>query len=778
MLTNAPLFVHSMIRLGSISRLTPLLIAVYLVSGAIILRLFYLQVIAYGYYEHIAELEQSGYTTLPARRGEILVKDYHTGEDYTLATNTTLSMIFADPTLISDPEKVAETLAPLLFDLEEAKELDEIRYENELEEINAMTNEELKQEALSKLKYKTDEELAADYQTELAKTIGDRTRDTILIAEDLDEEKQKEVLAANIEGTEISKSGNLYAYPAKIGDKKTAAKELSDIFGTNAEDLETTLIGKNRYVELRHKLSPEISAQIEAILKKDRSDAKAASTKENPVNPTFLGISMEDEYFRFYPEQEMAAQILGFVSGNGIGNYGVEGTFNDILKGKDGIFTSQVDAYGNQITVGKSVIEDAQDGADITLTIDRAIQSEVEALLKEGVENSRPDSAQAIVINPETGAILALAQYPTFNPNSYGDVFKKTRIEIPEDKKSNIYVSGTEEEPIYWYYIQKDPDVRIEVFPDVEDPTKYYAYENQFGPEVYKNKFIQEVYEPGSVFKPLVMSAAINAGEVTPNTTFNDNGPIPVDFNQITGVYDDEIHTFNNAYHGLETMTQVLEHSCNTGMTFISKKLGPSLFYSYLKAFGFTERTYLGLNDEVLGKLAFYDSWTESEMATKAFGQGISITPIQLAQAYTALLNDGTMMKPYLVESITYPDGHTEEFDPSPVRQVISAETSQQIIAMMTDVVESYASISIPDHYFAGKSGTAQTYKNGVALSGVGTTIATFVGAGPIENPEFLVIVKMDHPRSVEWAESTSGQVLKKIMAYLFDYYSIPPDKE
>ncbi len=775
-----------MYRLTSFSRITPLLIAIYLVTGTIIFRLFYLQVIAYSYYEHIAELEQYGYTTLPARRGEILVEDYHTGEGYTLATNTTLSMIYADPTLISDPEVVAATLAPLLYDHDEQKELDDLAYEDAYDEAMKIENVDLRNEAISKLHHKTDDELFSEYQKEMEDSLADRTRDTILIAEALDTDTQQKVRDAHIEGTELTKNGNFYAYPAKITDKSTTAEEIAALFGTDADALETTLLGKNRYVELKHKLSPEISSQIEALLKKDREDTKAANaaikgTDEKPKDPVFLGIGMKDEYFRYYPEQTMAAQILGFVSSAGDGSYGVEGTFNEILKGKDGIFTSQVDAYGNQITVGKSVIEDAKDGADITLTIDRAIQSEVETLLLGdgtfGYSYARPDSAQAIVINPKTGAILALAQYPTFNPNSYGDVYEKTKIDIPEDKKGNIVTTGTPEEPIYWYYVQKDPDVKIQIFQDPEDNTQWYSYENLVGPEVYKNKLLQEVYEPGSVFKPLVMASAINAGEVTPNTTFNDSGPIGVDFNEITGEYDYYINTFNNQYHGLETMTQVLEHSCNTGMTFISKKLGPALFYSYLKAFGLTERTNMGLNDEALGKLAYYESWTESEMVTKAFGQGISINPLQLAQAYTAIFNNGTMMKPYIIKSVEFDDGQMEEFEPTAVRQVISADTAQKITAMMADVVESYQSMSIPDHYFSGKSGTAQTYKNGIALSGAGTTEATFVGAGPIEDPQFLVIVKMDRPRSSEWAEGTSGQVLIRIMSYLYDYYSIPPDK-
>jgi len=757
-----------MISNARFSRFTPIFLALYLVAGIIILRLFYLQIIQHDYYKSIAELEQYGYTTLPARRGEILVEDYHSGETYTLATNTTLSMIYADPTLITNPALIASTLAPLLFDLEQEKELDQIRYENAYEEIMKMEQEELRDEAISKLAYKTDEELFTAYLATLENELATRTRDTILIAEKLDTQMQEKVRSAKIEGTELTATGDLYAYPAKITDKENVAGQIADIFNTDSEQIQTTLLGKNRYVELKHKLDPKISEQIETILAEDRK------IKE----PQFIGVVLKDEYFRYYPEQELGAQTLGYVNSAGQGLYGIEGTFDDILKGMDGIFTSQVDAYGNQITVGKSVIEEAVDGADITLTIDRAIQSEVETLLAQGVRESNPDSGQAIVINPKTGAILAMAQYPTFNPNSYSDIFDTEEIEIPDDKKDHIVIAGTEDEPIYWYYIQMSPDVRIQIFPDEEEKDKWYAYKNKFGPEVYKNKTTQETYEPGSVFKPIVVASAIDAGEITPNSTFMDSGPLEVDYNTITGEYDNQIDTFDGNHHGLETMTQVLEHSCNIGMAYVAKTLGAELFYSYIEDFGLTERTDIGFNDEVMGKVAYYKTWGESEMLTKAFGQGISMTPIQLVQAYTALANDGVLMKPYIVKKIEYQDGRVEEFEPQIIRQVISKDTSEKIIAMMTEVVESYASISIEGHYFAGKSGTAQTYKWGKALSGVGTTIASFMGIGPIEDPEFLVIVKMDHPRKSEWAEATSGQTLRQIMAFLFDYYSIPPDKK
>ncbi len=766
-----------------LSRLSVLFLAVYLVTGLIIIRLFYLQVIAHGYYEGIVQSKQYGYTTLPARRGEILVEDYHTGEPYSLATNTTLAMVYADPTMIvdkSDPSLVAETFAPLLFDLETEKELDQKRYDEEYSAVMKMESEVLRNEALSKLKLKTDEELFADYKENLENTLSDEKRDIILLLEGQDLSTQEEVKGLDLTGIEVTTDGDIYAYPAKISNKSSTAKELGAVLDWDTEDLETVLEGNNRYVVLRRKLDPAISEQIEAILKQDIIDAKVEAKKtDTQANPKYLGIRLVDEYYRLYPEEDLAAQVLGYVSGDG-GQYGVEGTFDEILRGQDGIFTSKIDANGNQITVGDSIIEDAVDGADITLTIDRAIQTKVEEFLKAGVEEYRPDSGQVIVINPQTGAILAMAQYPSFNPNTFGDVFDKVEIEIPEDKKQYIVpMTGTEENPRYWYYVTVDPDTKIEIFKDPEIPDKWYSYKNTWGPEVYKNKTIQEVYEPGSVFKPLVAAAAINAGEITASTTFMDSGPIGVDFNQYTQEYDYYIETFNKQYHGIESMTQVLEHSCNTGMTFISKKLGASLFYSYIKAYGLLQKTDVGLDDEVKGDVEHYDGWTESEMVTKSFGQGISMTPLQLIQAYTSLANKGTMMRPYLVKKIEYSDGSIEEFEPEVVAQVLKPETAEMVTAMLTSVVGQYTSkIALDDHYIAGKSGTAQTYKGGKALSGPGTTETTFMGYGPIDDAQFLVLVKMDKPRTTEWAEGTSGQVLHKIMEFLFDYYSIPPDKE
>ncbi len=744
-----------------ISRISVLVLAVFGVTALIILRLFYLQIIAHSYYRDIAQREQQGFTTLPSRRGEILIEDYHSGESYKLATNTTLNMIYADPTLIDDPTSVSETLAPLLFDIEVEEELDETRVENETKALAEISDPLLKGEAASKIRYKTEDELKQSFKENLTAALSAKTRDVILVTESMDSQTSEEIKAMNLEGIEVSENGNLFAYPSKISPKSDTAAKLAGVFGTNEEDLKSILLGKNRFAVLKRKLEPAISDQIEKILKDDRLLEK----------PKFLGIRMKEEYFRFYPEQSLTAQILGYVNSAGDGQYGVEGTYNDILRGKDGKFTSQIDANGNQITVGDSVIEDAVDGANVTLTIDRAVQLEVEKILAKGTETYQADSGQAIIMDAKTGAIIAMAQYPSFNPNTYGDVFEKYKIDLSEEQKRDMYVVGEGDDVKYWLYIQKDPPVRIELFRDEDDPEIYYAYSNKVGPEVYKNKMVSEVFEPGSIFKPLAMAAAINAGEVEPNSTFYEGGPLKVD--------EFEIHTYDNVYRGTQTMTQVLEHSSNVGMAFIAQKLGRSLFYSYLKAFGFTERADFGIQDEALGTLAPPDTWADSELVTKAFGQGISVTPIQMIQAFSAITNGGVMMQPYIIKKIEYSNGAEEDFEPTIVRQVITEETAQKLVAMMVSTaVNGYGFLALDNHYFAGKSGTAQTYKYGKALSGRGTTIGSFVGFGPIDDPKFLVLIKLDHARANEFGANTSGHIFHDIAAYLYDYYNVPPDKK
>jgi len=225
-------------------------------------------------------------------------------------------------------------------------------------------------------------------------------------------------------------------------------------------------------------------------------------------------------------------------------------------------------------------------------------------------------------------------------------------------------------------------------------------------------------------------------------------------------------------------MTEVLINSCNIGMSYVAQLLGRSLLYSYIQSFGFGERTDIQLDGEESGYIEYYEDWADSELVTHAFGQGISVTPLQMVTAVSALANEGVLMQPYVVDSVEYADGSVTEYEPEIIRQAVTKETADLMTAMLTAVVEQgYSTLAFDDHYVAGKSGTAQTYKWGKALTGRGTTIGSFVGYGPIDDPQFVILVKFDYPRADEWGANTAGPVFHDIADFLYSYYNVPPDK-
>ena len=729
-------------------------------TAVIIIRLFQLQIIQHNYYETVATRTQLGYTEIPAQRGEIIIKDLHSDEEFLLATNITLNLLYADPTLIKDPTYIAENLAPLIFNLEEERASDNERIKEASKTMPAdITNEE-KEKLLKPL---TDDELKSQFGKNLMTKISQKQRQEILLATELSQDKINTINQSNIAGIKVV-DDKVYTYPPQIIGVADTAKTLAPIIEIAPTKLEKILKGENRYVPLKAKLSPDTSEEITKMI----SEEKAKWT----------GIGMHEEYFRYYPEKTLASSIVGYVNGTNIGQYGIESTFNKELQGVTGKFQTKKDSVGRQITVGDSFLQPAVDGDDIVLTIDRSIQLKVEEILASAIKEFSADNGQVIVMNPQTGAILAMANYPTFDHNNYGDVFKKVEITFNDEELKNLYPTKTE--GLYYYYTNPLTLSRYLVFEKKDENGKpiYTRYENFVGPEVYQNKVVSWPYEPGSCFKTIAMAAAIDDGDVTPNTTYNDSGPIGVDMNVYTGKYDFEIKN-SSGYYGLVNMTTILAKSLNTGMTFVAKKMGEALFYSYLKKFGFLDRTDIEFDSEALGKIEYFDDWTESELATHAFGQGLTVTMIQLANAYSSIANGGVLMQPHIISEIRHDDGTVSITDPQEIRRVISEDTSAKITKMLVNAVEAGVAkeARVDSHFVAAKTGTAQTYKNNRALTGLGTTIVSIAGFAPIEDPKFVIAIKFDYPRSSMWCSDTAAPVFKRIAEYLFDYYNIPPDR-
>lgn len=442
----------------------------------------------------------------------------------------------------------------------------------------------------------------------------------------------------------------------------------------------------------------------------------AQSQLDEIVAQKFPGISYILEDDRAYPESGFGGQVLGFLGrkedGATTGMYGLEGYFNDFLSGVKGSLYSETDASGRWVGVGNRTFSPAVDGGDMLLTIDRTVQYMACKMLREGVTNFQADSGSLVIVEPATGRVLAMCGAPDFDPNDYGNV---------------------------------------------DDAS------------VYNNDAIFTPYEPGSIFKPLTMAAAIDAGAVTPHTTYEDTGSVVVD--------DYTIKNSDLKSHGLVTMTEVLDESLNTGMVWVMRTMGRDVLEDYVKRFGFGTLTGITLSTEATGTIDALDKSAEVYAATASFGQGITVTPLQVVMAYAAIANGGALMQPYVVEEMRYPDGTVERTRAKKIRQVLTEKTATTVSAMMVSVVENGHGkrAGVPGYYIAGKTGTAQIAGNGGYVEGKSN--GSFAGFGPVGDPRFAMIVKLEDPKTVEWAESSAAPIFGQIADFLVDYYDIPPER-
>jgi len=417
---------------------------------------------------------------------------------------------------------------------------------------------------------------------------------------------------------------------------------------------------------------------------------------------------------RDYPEASLAAHILGFVGknyqGEDIGYFGVEGYYNKDLSGLPGLIRSEKDLLGRPILIGKQEMIKPENGRDLFLTIDKNIQGMVKDKLKKGIERYQAESGCVIVVDPFSMAIIALVCFPDY------------------------------------------------------DPKNYFLFSESY----FRNPSISDLYEPGSVFKPLIMAAAINEKKIKPDDFYNETGPIKI------GEF--LIRTWDSKYEGKISMSRILQKSSNVGMVYVGKKLGSDKLYDYLKKYGFGELTGIDLQGEVAGYLKPKNQWYPIDFATVTFGQGIAVTPIQMIRSFAAIINGGYLLRPYVVFKIVSSEGREKIIKPKKEKQVISKLTSEIIKKMLVEVVENgEVKWARPKGYsLGGKTGTAQ-----IPIKGhydPNKTIASFIGFGPSKKPRFLTLVILKQPKTSPWGSETAAPLFFEIAKELLIYYNISPD--
>lgn len=424
------------------------------------------------------------------------------------------------------------------------------------------------------------------------------------------------------------------------------------------------------------------------------------------------GLGFEERDSRFYPEASVSAHLLGFVgvdeNGSNKGYFGLEGLYEDELKGSSGETVYEHDAIGRPIPLGKESGEKSIPGRNLVLNIDRTLQFFSEKRLIEGIKKTGAKSGWVVIMNPKNGAILSLSAYPNYNPE------------------------------------------------------QYYSYDS----ELFRNPVISSDFEPGSIFKIITMSSAIDSGAISVNEKCTKcSGP--------RQIYDYSIKTWNEKYYPNSSMTDILIHSDNVGMIYVAEKLGLDKFLNYLKLFGFGENTGIDLQGEMSPVLRERGNWREIDVATSSFGQGIAVTPVQILSAMAAIANGGELYQPQVVKTIIE-DSKEINIKPVMKRRVVSAQTANKITVIMEKVVETNAQKLKPDGFrLAAKSGTAQIPVNG--RYDPDKTIASYIGFGPTQDPRFVMLVTLIEPVTSQWSEATAAPIWFDITKDIIRLWGLQP---
>ncbi len=436
---------------------------------------------------------------------------------------------------------------------------------------------------------------------------------------------------------------------------------------------------------------------------------------------------------RFYPQNEIASNVIGHLHYDGYGIYGLEQYYDDYLAGVDGRVVTAKAADGTEIPYRYKQNYDAQDGNSLVLNLDVNIQYYLEKALKEAVAKNLPtDRACGIIMNPKTGAVLAMATNPSYDPNNPAEI-------TDEDTKKKL--------------------AKLD-----KDSKKYAKIQSDAWALQWKNKAISELYFPGSVFKVITGSSALDTGSINLTQTFSCNTKIQVE--------DRTFHCWSFTSHGSQDFATAMVHSCNPAFIQIGQALGATKFYDYFKAYGFTELTGIDLPSEAESIHVTKDTLGIVELASSSFGQTNKVTPIQMITAYSAVVNGGYLVTPQVVDKIIDPSGNLiKDITPVVKRQVISEKTSASMRKVLENVVntEQGSNAYIKGYRIGGKSGTSQKIDEDISGN---TYVASYCAFYPANDPELIMLVMVDHPTGGNYygslvAAPVCVQVLSDVLPYL-----------
>lgn len=492
--------------------------------------------------------------------------------------------------------------------------------------------------------------------------------------------------------------------------KDSVAQKLSEILEINKEGiLKKMERTDSQYEVLKLRVEEDVADQIRTFINDEG----------------VVGVYMVTDAKRYYPYATLASQIIGFVGTDNYGLYGLEARYNDVLDGETGLVVSTKDPTGSDMLYGYEQYYKAQNGSDIVLTLDATVQYYVEKALSEMVTSTEAQGATGIVMDVETGAVLAMASSPTYDLNDPSAVYESRLASLVKDGQLNL----------------ADAQLRQ-----------------------WRNRAINDTYEPGSTFKVLTLAAALEEGAIDENTTFDCTGSIHV--------LDATIHCSNRAGHGHQTLEQTAGNSCNPAFITYGLRLGTEKFYRYMKDFGLVNGSGIDLEGEALGIFAPQETASELDLACYAFGQNFNTTPVALISAQAACINGGYLHTPYVVERVVDSEGNVlSSHDSTPVRQVVSEETSAIVRQCLEYVVSSGTGRNGQVHGYriGGKTGTADK-------GNTGEVVLSFMCFAPADDPKYIMLLTLDSPTGEgRGGGGTVAPYASRIMGEILPYLGVEP---
>ncbi len=727
----------------------------------IISKVFSYTVLDYEYYKNLADKQQIWKVEIPVTRGNIYTKDWST-----LATSVSLNDLAIDPMGSWDKSKLVVFLVDVIF-MELCANYDESSCKSNLLKF-------LKLLDLEEFEY-NDNYIKTKIAEKLKSKLLETKITSVLLSDNISKIESAEIKALWLKGVYINKT-NLYVNPEELINKLYVAKKLSKIIPIIETRIEYLIRKRNkRYAKLLSKLSIEASEKIENYIKDEKDAFKRGIIDEKDTIFNFLILTPYPQ--RYYPENSLASWLIWFVDSSWKWLYGMEWYFNDILKWNKGYIIAKTDIRGRTIDPISLKSGDLfWKWAKIYSTIDRNIQNRVESILEIWVKDFRANKGSVVIMNPKTWEIVSIANYPSFDPNKPWDVYELEKVnywKYPNPLVDLKWIPVFVEDSLVgkqFFYNSKKILLRESTLIELWNPAIIkYKYINDFWPDVYRNWAISDLYEPGSIMKAFTVAIWLDSWEISEHSMYRDNWSLRIDHFNISNV-SSKCLWYHSFWHALN-------YSCNVWMIRIAQRYWRVLAYNYLKSFWFEDLTGVSLSWEVTSEIRNLNHWSVSNLLTSSYGLWVSVTPLQMATAYSVLANWGIYVRPHIVDTIQHWDKKILKYKTEQKYRVIKPETSRIITRMLVNSINLWVAKTwnVDWYTLAWKTGTSQ-----IASSKWGyeeweaSTYASFAWFWPAEDPKFVIVVKLDRPRVSQYWGQTSAKIFKSISEYLLDYYKIP----